>query len=121
MTTWGPKEYTGKTRRDLISGMVIGALIATGAIKLADRSDSYAFDQSQTDAVIGAVTAGLESNRRNPYLPSYYDARWLTQAGGPVVLVFGYIDNLENCQIIRDAMVEGSRPSRTDYECILAR
>ena len=67
--------------------------------------------------MIGAVTAALEGHRDNPYFPPDYGAHWLTQAGDPVMLVFGYVDNLENCHIIRDAMVEGSRPRRTDYAC----
>ena len=61
---------------------------------------------------------------RTGYQDKGYDdfgAIWLTQAGDPVMLVFGYSDDMLNCQIIRDAMVEGSIPRRTDYACIPVR
>ena len=74
------------------------------------------------EIVEGLVTATLgERTSRAERGYDDFGAVWLTQAGGPVMLVFGYSDDMLNCQIIRDAMVEASRPSRTDYACIPVR
>ena len=73
-----------------LTAVALAAVIAVGC-------DPYA-GQSETDVVIGAVPAALEGHRDNPYFPPDYGAHWLTQAGDPVTLVFGYVDNLENCE-----------------------
>ena len=93
-----------------LTAVALAAIIAVGC-------DPYA-GQSETDVVIDVVTTALEGHRNTPNFPPDYGAHWLTQAGDPVMLVFGYVDNLENCQIIRRAMEEGSRPRRTDYACV---
>jgi hypothetical protein len=93
-----------------LTAVALAAVIAIGC-------DPYV-DQTETDVVIGAVTAALEGHRDNPYFPPDFGAHWLTVGGGPVILVFGHIDNLDTCQIIRRAMEEGGRPRRTDYECV---
>jgi hypothetical protein len=97
-----------------ITAVTLAAVIAVGC-------DPYA-GQMEHEIVEGLVTAAL-GERKSRAEREYDDfgAVWLTQAGGPVMLVFGYSDDMLNCQIIRDAMVEASRPRRTDYACIPVR
>ena len=75
----------------------------------------YEIVESLVGAALGDRTSGPERGY------DVFGAVWLTQAGGPVMLVFGYSDDMLNCHIIRDAMVEASRPRRTDYACIPVR
>tara|TARA_B100000686_G_scaffold313240_1_gene358409 strand:+ start:2597 stop:2950 length:354 start_codon:yes stop_codon:yes gene_type:complete len=112
--------------------MLVVALMAVGSVEaeaqsIAERLKSTVLQefyagQYEYDIIFDVVTEALTKSSRP--VPGG-GAVWLYQGSEPVMLVFGYGYDMENCEIIKKAMEDyvasSGFPSQGNYSCVFVR